>query len=299
MVENLSSWFPRQQYQQWFAQTFEALGQSSQSVLVFHGEDGLGKTTLLNLLEQDYRSQVVVLNGAGMRRHNQLTTERSLELLCTQLEQDGIVLQNFYVVYAYYLAWAHLGKSIDPSDRAGRTDVGDIASTLADLINSVAQDLQSQIPFLGTISKLSWMALRFMENPERQKDFLRRLNACAEPLQLLDQLPAYLMMTLDEVLVDEERQVAILVDGYEELLDREGRCWWLEEMMAVENRSVLWVVFAKDAIATFPAAQQRQLQPLTYVESLEWLRSLGITDPAIAQTIAIAAKSSMCGTCNC
>jgi tetratricopeptide (TPR) repeat protein len=289
MVEHQVLQFPRQQYQLIFAQTFENLGQSGQNVLVFYGEDGLGKTSLMNLLEQDYRSQAVVLNGAGMRRHNQLTTERSLELLCTQLEQDGIVLQDFYVVYAYYLAWAHLGKSIDPSDRAGRTDVGDIASTLADLINSVAQDLQSQVPFLGTISKLSWMALRFMEDPGRQKAFLQRLNACAEPFQLLDQLPAYLMMTLDQVLADEARQVTILVDGYEELLDRAGKCWWLEEMMAVENPSVLWVVFAKERIVSLPQARHVQLERLTEAESLDWLRSLNITEPEVARTIAIAA----------
>ncbi|MBN8560267.1 MAG: tetratricopeptide repeat protein [Leptolyngbya sp. UWPOB_LEPTO1] len=290
MQTGLAVRFARKKYEQQFARSFEQLGAAAQNILVFHGEDGLGKTELMKSLEKANRDQCVVLNGSAMKRHNDLSMERSLELLFCELARDGLELRDFGWSYAYYLNWAHPGQAYDPSDRQGRGDAGDIISTLGDLFGAVAQDLEKQVPFAGTMSKLAWFALRFMENPGRQKEILQQLNDCAEPYEFLELLPKFLMQTLRSQLEDQGRKVAILIDGYEDLLDQNGRCLWLEEMLAVENPAVLWVLFAKQEISGFMAAQQVKIEPLTYEESLKWLEEFGIEDEVIAGQIAITSK---------
>lgn len=290
MQTGLTVRLARKKYEQQFARSFEQVGAAAQNILVFHGEDGLGKTELMRFLEKAYRDQCVVLNGSAMKRHNDLSMERSLELLFCELARDGLELRDFGWAYAYYLNWSRPGQAYDPSDRQGRTDVGDIISTLGDLLGAVAQDLEKQVPFAGTMSKLAWFALRFMENPGRQKEVLQQLNDCAEAYEFLELLPKLLMQTLRSQLEDQGRKVTILIDGYEDLLDQNGRCLWLEEMLAVENPAVLWVLFAKQEISGFMAAQQVKIEPLTYEESLKWLEGFGIEDEVIAGQIAIASK---------
>jgi tetratricopeptide (TPR) repeat protein len=281
---------PRKRYQDIFEHGFAALGQKDTNVLVFYGEDGLGKTELLRSLEKEYRSTCVVLNGAGMQQHDHLSVETGLFYLRNDLRRDGLVLQNFDIAYAYYWNWARPGQAFDLDNAAIQVDRRDIISTLGDLIGTIAQDLSTQIPFAGTISKLAWFLVRFGQNPKQHRDLIKQLDECADPYQFLERLPEFLMVTLREVLNETGRQVAILVDDYEAFLKEDGSFSWLEQMMAVENPYVLWVVTAKQPITALSTAQEVQMQPLSYTESLEWLLAYDIHHEAICRTISLAAQ---------
>jgi hypothetical protein len=166
-------------------------------------------------LEQAHRAQCSVLNGATVKGAGAAGLERSLELLRNELERDGIRLKSFDLAYAYYLKWAYLGQSFDATQFSSRLDQGDIISTFGDLVGAVGQDLQQQIPFAGTISKLSWFALRFIQSPWEDKDLLKPFENCAEPSEVLEQLPGLLMSSLKRYLAEHNRQVVILVEGFE------------------------------------------------------------------------------------
>jgi tetratricopeptide (TPR) repeat protein len=173
MVNDQLAPFPRKNYQHQFAQSFQALGQSAQNVLVFYGEDGLGKTTLRKLLENEYRAQSVVLNGAAMKQFNDTGSDDAIALIYNQLKQDGILLKGFYRVYAYWSEWTRLGQSFDPNNLAERVDKGDMISTAGDILGQVH-------PAIGLVSKLAWFLLRFLMEYGQQKEILQKLNDGSE-----------------------------------------------------------------------------------------------------------------------
>jgi tetratricopeptide (TPR) repeat protein len=285
MVDPLLLKFPRHSYQQHFATAFAQLGQSPHNVLVFYGEAGLGKSTLRNQLETESSPHAIALSGALLKRYTEVAADPALHHLQTQLKQTGIDLQDFDRVNAYWSEWARLGQDFDPDQLADQMHQGALLNPAADLMQPL-----KLVP--GTVSTLTSFLLRFSYDYGQQQDILQELNACLTPHELRQKLPKYLMHTLQLALQDQNRAIAILVDDYDDLLNHQGRCPWLEDLMAVENPSLLWVLFAQDEIATLPPAQQIQLQPLTEQESLDWLRSWEIDDPETAQAIATAAQGS-------
>ncbi len=283
MVESLSLQFPRHSYQQQVSAAFAQLGQSPQNVLVFSGDEGLGKTTLRKLLETEYHTQAIAISGATLKRYNEVGVDQAMQLIQSQLKQHGIGLPDFDRVYTYWAEWSRLGQSLDPDRLAEQIKQGTLLSPAEDLLSPFN-------PTPGIVSSLTWFLLRFSSDYGQQRDILQTLNACSAPYELRQQLPQYLMHLLRLELQDQDRRMVILVDDYEDLLDYQGRCPWLDEMIAVENPSVLWVLFAKEAISALPPAQQIPLEPLTLEESLEWLQAWGIHQLEVAQPIAKAAE---------
>ena len=280
----------RRTYHEKVEQALASLGIQANNQLVFYGATGMGKTGLMRSLEQAHRAQCSVLNGATVKRAGEAGLEHSLGRLRNELERDGIRLKPFDLAYAYYLKWTYPGQSFDATQFGRRRDQGDTISTFGDLVGAVGQDLGQQIPFVGTISKLSWFALWFIQSPWEDKDLLKPFENCAEPSEVLEQLPELLMSSLKRYLAEHNRQIVILVDHYEDLLDPTGHCEWLADMMAAPNPHVLWVLFARQPLDSIAPAHQVPLVPLPMAEALQWLQTAGIEDSEIRQTIAAAAK---------
>ncbi|MCU0523379.1 MAG: tetratricopeptide repeat protein [Elainella sp. Prado103] len=284
-------WIDRPVYQAKVEQAVAQLGTQSHNLLVFYGKSGIGKTGLKHRLMQIWseRHACATVNGSGIERHQFPPVEQATLDLRRSLGKAEVKLLCFDIAVAYYWAIAHPSTAFNATGFSQLEGVTDHVSTWADLVSSLASDLQKTVPYVGTASKLLWLLQRYsqplLESYHQNHCDLSQIEEITDPYDLLDRLPPLLASQLASVLQQQHCPAIVMIDGYEGLVKPQNPDW-LVDLMQHPNPWLLWIVFAERPIDRIPLAQQIEMQPLTEAESLGWLQAMGIEEVTLRSTLA-------------
>ncbi|MBW4594736.1 MAG: tetratricopeptide repeat protein [Brasilonema angustatum HA4187-MV1] len=288
-----------------------SLGNESQNILIFYGRAGIGKTDLSKLLFQSLKSDYPVcarLDGEGVFNYGlaRKPIEPALQQLRADLDRSRVDLNCFDLAYLMYrTGTSPLIATISPEAAKGKDWLENINNTLdlteavlatklleqvPDLLGVLIEALQEGLPGGKAIAKLGWFLMQQSEEiwqwwKERGNQNLRELKDCVSPYEILERLPLFLARDLQQYLRRSQHKAVIFIDGYEKLVDKFGRCDWLEELLEQPNPNVLWVIFSERSLNLTKHAHNIPILPLTEAESQAVLQAFGIDEPEICQII--------------
>ncbi|KAB8317421.1 tetratricopeptide repeat protein [Tolypothrix campylonemoides VB511288] len=298
-------------YQEQVQETLATLGNKPQNILVFYGRSGIGKTNLSKSLFQSLKRQYPVsarLDGEGI--FNYSLARKPIEPAVLQLRGDlrrgGADLSCFDLAYRIYSAganplvvttspeaanrmdWAEkISNATDLADAMLEMNPAELAPSLLEGLTELAKDL---LPGGQALAKLGWFFIKQSDQiwqwwKERGSVDLQELKECDSPYDILKILPLFLARGLRRYLRQTKQKAVIFIDGYEKLVDKFGRCDWLEELLEQPNPNVLWVIFSEEALNFTGDTHDIPILPLAEAECQAVLEEFGINEPQICQII--------------
>ncbi|WP_062297547.1 tetratricopeptide repeat protein [Nostoc piscinale] len=293
-----------QKYQSEVERVVASLGSKPQNVLVFYGQDGIGKKELCDSIFKSLKSQhlCALLDGVEIGQSIVDSLAKAVLRLRQDFNQAKANFTCFDLAYLHYLNRVDHNPPQNAAEFSRRMNVTEIGGNLAELINSILSELEKQpIPIIQPLTKLAWLCMT-LSNPEmwewykrsKCRERLEQLTNYVRSREILQQLPLFLLADLGEYLKHPDIQKAkqkavILIDTYQDLADDSGRCKWLDELIAQSNPHVLWVIFSKRALNFTENTHNIPILPLTAAESQVLLQQSGVNDEEIRQIIIQAA----------
>ncbi|NMG18144.1 tetratricopeptide repeat protein [Brasilonema bromeliae] len=298
-------------YEEQVKKRLGSLGNEPQNILIFYGRAGIGKTDLSKSLFQSLKSNYPVcarLDGEGIFNYGlaRKPIESAVVQLRAHLRRGGADLSCFDLAYRIYSAganplmvtispeaanrmdWAEkISNGTDLADAVLEMNPAELAPSLLEGLTELAKDL---LPGGQVLAKLGWFLMQ--QSPEiwqwwkeRGNQNLRELKDCVSPYEILERLPLFLARDLQQYLRRSQHKAVIFIDGYEKLVDKFGRCDWLEELLEQPNPNVLWVIFSERSLNFTKYAHNIPILPLTEAECQAVLQEFGIDEPEICQII--------------
>ena len=298
------------------------LGTKPQNVLVFYGCSGIGKTywskQLYNNLQKEYLCSY--LDGSGLYKYSGGFIDKALLQLRSKLGKVDFSCFDFAYLYYWQCENPHLAvdsvefaKRMDNADRlanasdvaaaisamdfkklASKAGLTEISGTITELAPQMFFDLmelaKDSVPYIQFLSKLNWFIAKESETirnwwKQTGSNNLRELKDCVSHYEVLERLPLFFARDLNSCLFKSQRKAVIIVDGYDDLLDSNGRCGWLEDLISEPNPNVLWVLFSSQQVSFTENIHNIPILPLTESESQCLLTASGIPEQQCQQII--------------
>ncbi|OCQ88861.1 hypothetical protein BCD64_03715 [Nostoc sp. MBR 210] len=293
-----------QKYQSEVEGVVASLGSKPQNILVFYGQEGIGKKELCDSIFKSLKSQhlCALLDGVEIGQSGVDSLAKAVLRLRQDFNQAKANFTCFDLAYLHYLNRVDHNPPQNAAEFSRRMNFAEIGDNVTELINSILSELEKQpIPIIQPLTKLAWLCMT-LSNPEmwewykrsKCRERLEQLTNYVRSREILQQLPLFLLADLGEYLKSPDIQKAkqkavILVDTYQDLADDSGRCNWLDELIAQSNPHVLWVIFSERALNFTENTHNIPILPLTAAESQTLLTQSGIDDEEIRQIIMQAA----------
>ncbi len=291
----------REEYTQAFRKNLKSENKKEYSILSFYGVGGIGKSTLRKelgrILSSDY--QDIIWSYTDFELQPFREAETSLYHLRKNLrEKYKIQFPTFDIAYTVYWQKTHPQVTIVKENIPFLED----GTIVSDILSHTGA-----IPIVGllpSIAKAVYKGQKYFKTwwTKRGQKELYDLPSLS-PKEILDRLPMYFALDLNDYLKENSANAVIFIDTYEALwesMNHEGgfflRDEWIRELVS-HLPGVLWVVLGREKLRWNELdkewenyTEQHLLGGLSEIDSAHFLKSCGIADEKIQKVIISSSK---------